>query len=879
MKRNIKFRLLALAVLISLLLSIVETKAVFAEDAVPPATEEPVSTTEPVENSAEATVTDAESAGMGAETSTVTLPEILDQLPQETDVFVVADGEVAPLATQAAANVFVAGDPIWCEDGAGPVAGGAGCTDSYTDLLSLIIDIEAGNALNFDAAKDGTIWIMGDDFSASAIVIDDTIFPSWNGSALTLQGGWDGTSTIGSNVLAAPSVFIVPISITNWDNKITINNITINGANGIGLELQTSGDVTLQDVISTNNDQSGIVVFADGNVALQDVSASSNGLGLVSGVGADLISGSGSVTLTGWNVFEDNLQTGLKVDASADINAENITANGNGGSGADLTSGGTTALFGDNAFDDNLGGSGLVIDSSDEININSGSFSASNNDANGADLTAGSNVSLVGSINAFNGNLGGSGLIIDSSGEIDINSGSFSASNNDANGADLTAVLNVSLNGTANSFSGNGYEGLLIASNSDVYLENITASNNNAAGAVLNVLGGLTMNGGNVFNNNADVGLYIDAGGNIDAENITANQNGLTNGSGGGAELYTPAGFSLDGLNIFNGNRNTGLVVTAGADINALNITASSNGDNGAEFYTPGGFSLSGTNVFNHNVLDGLLVYSNGFVSIKNTTAAHNGGKGIFIVGNGSAIIDCGLAVDNIDYDVETHLSGALTLAGVDFGGDMDNIDITAGQLTLTSNGCFRYPNSNGEAEDTTKRLLVPTPDPIKIQSVNIIDQQTVELDCDAYGGTRLSTPGGGVYIPCPIDTSARLRVMTDSVLPGALSDLESYVSGLNFSITLDPSGEIRSLGSQVVQWKGQTQGVANPFINVFFSPPSGWSPEHLAILYWDGASWVELSDDQYFGNGKVTQKVGFTADGYFTAIVNFTGIFILVQK
>jgi len=1115
MKRDIKFRLLALAVVFSLTLSILGTTTVFADDTVPPATEEPVSTAEPAETSSEEDVAleaapdetgdvivsndepsetegeitpDTESAETGMDEAPITLPQVLDQLSQDTNVVVVVDEEVEPLVTQAAANAFVAGDPIWCEDGIAPDPGQPGCTGSYGNLFSLISDIAAGTALNFDETKDGTIWIMGNDSSGSAVVIDDLTFWGWSASSLTLQGGWDGTDILGSNILPTPSVFNVPISIVNWDGNITINNIEMDGANGIGLDLQTSGNVTLDDVTSSNNDRSGIFVSADGDVILQDVSASGNGAGFVNGNGADITSNTGNVTLIGSNYFENNLETGLVASANIDISAENINANGNGNSGGSLTtSTGNVDLSGDNTFNDNLGGSGLLVNSSDDIvidsdsfsannngvsgadldavndvsllgtanifdgnlggsgllidvfgnisinsdglsassnsasgadltagnnvsilgsanvfngnlggsgllidasgnivinsddlsasnnngrgadlaagnsvsltglantfngnlgggglvidssnnividsdglsasnnsvsgadltagnnvsilgstnvfngnlggsgllidafgniSINSDSLSASSNSASGADLTAGNTVSILGSANVFNGNLGGSGLLIDASGSIDINSDGLSASNNSASGADLTAVNTVSLLGTANAFNGNGTMGLLVATDAGISLENITA-NNNAAGAVLNLMGGLTMTGVNVFNNNDGTGLYVDAIGDVSAENITAIRNGIVNGSGGGAEIYTSGGFFLGGSNVFRNNRDSGLFADVDMDIIASNITANSNGYDGAEFYTRGNFTLSGLNTFNENMYDGLFVDSNGFIDIDNIAASSNGGHGISLMGNEGGLINCGSTIGNFDYEIQSDLPGTLTLVGVNFDGEAeDKLDVN-GPLVLVSSGCFRYPaHFFAEEDDDTNRADIPTPDPIKIQTVNVTDQQTVELDCKAYGGTRLTTPGGGIYIPCPIETSARLRVLTPSALPSILTNGEVYVSGLDFSVLVDPSGEISSFGTQVIQWKGESlvesHGIADPFISVFFSPPSGWTPEKLAILYWDGVSWVELSDAQYFGDGRVTQKVGFTADGYFTAIVNFTGVFALVQK
>ena len=45
----------------------------------------------------------------------VSLPEVLEQAPPDTQVVVVnEEGQVEPLATVEAAEILVTGDPVWC---------------------------------------------------------------------------------------------------------------------------------------------------------------------------------------------------------------------------------------------------------------------------------------------------------------------------------------------------------------------------------------------------------------------------------------------------------------------------------------------------------------------------------------------------------------------------------------------------------------------------------------------------------------------------------------------------------------------------------------------------------------------------------------------
>jgi len=844
MKNHKKLKLFTMAIIISLISSLIFTATAIADDATPPpATEEPaLPPTEEVIETQQTVVEDIPNP----------ISEIVEQLPEDTSIVVVLNEKVEPLATQAAANAFVIGDPIWCPDGDDPTPGLGKCTATYLNLSSLIDDINDGTITLTD---DGTIWIMGGADGSpltSDISIDgaDSVFATSNQFSLTFQGGWDG-GVLGNT--PGTSNFSVPISITNWVGAVTINKIAINGQSFVpsssGLEIQTDGDVSLTDVSSINNDLLGLSVEAGGDIDAENITASDNGT-----TGADLLS-SGGVTLLGLNNFDNNLLgAGLVVDAAGDIELESISASGNGLGGADLTGGGDVMLSGANTFDGN-GNTGLVIDSSGDIDIDVTSLSASGNVGGGADLSSSSSTSLLGSVVVFNDN------------------------------AD---------------------EGLLIDSGGDIDLENITA-NRNAVGADLNLSGSLSITGVNVFNNNDETGLFADAGGDIDAENIAASQNGLVSGYGNGAEFYTLGNFFLTGSNVFNDNHDTGLYVDAVGYIDAESVTASGNiVGSGAEFFTLGGFTLSGTNAFNGNGLDGLFVDAVGEISIEDITARFNGGSGIFIEGDKNAFITCGLLKDNGGYEIEADLPGMLTLNGVDFGGNIDeNLGVDEDLLNLVSNGCFQYParesDGDGDGGDAEAAIILPPPPLLPINVVNADDGQVVKLDCSVYRGTQLVALKGGVYIPCPISDSVRLINMPSSALPGALPDGQVLVSSFYIAITkdgqvykpfekpgsiwyIDTSANIKTSDSQVIYWNGlewiDITEQANPFLSIFFTIPDDVKSTDLAVLYWDGSAWVELSDGQYFENGRITQTGGYVnKDGLFEIIVNFVGAFVLVQK
>ena len=341
MKRNLSI----LTLLLSLIFTLFFNTPVLADDPVPPSPEPIITDAEPSPTDiVEASITTDEPQ----EINVATLPEILSQLPQEnTEVVVIVDNQIEPLATATAATALLVGDPIWCPDGDPPIPGVGNCTASYPDLLSLIDDIDTGTLVL--PLEDGTIWIMnGTDSSSSDIIIDGTSsnFSGLANYSLNLQGGWDGTSTIGSNVIGS-SLFSVPISIVNWNAQISINQIVVDNTSTTGLEIDTTGDVYLDDISSINNsgtgveittssgsvaisgisnfsdnNESGLVINAFGDIDLSDISANGNGAGGVTGSGAELNSTSGAISLLGTNIFTNNLNNGITIDANQDVEIE-----------------------------------------------------------------------------------------------------------------------------------------------------------------------------------------------------------------------------------------------------------------------------------------------------------------------------------------------------------------------------------------------------------------------------------------------------------------------------------------------------------------------------------------------------------------------------
>jgi hypothetical protein len=785
-------RLISMSTVLALLLAVVATTIAQADDPPPPAATEETVVSPPEEETPPAPV--------------------LEILPENTTLVVMVDEQVVPLGSTAATNAILVGDPIWCPEGVAPTPSANGCTASYPTLESLIDDFDTSALPEPD--QHGTIWIMtGTDTSTMDLVIDGAVFTTWSNFRLTLQGGWDGTS---AGTLVGSSSFSVPISIYNWNNQVTVSNITVQDANATGLVVESTGDIVLENVTASDNLGYGAELYADGDI-----------------------------TLNGFNIFNGNAASGVYAEAGGNITANNVTADGNDGAGTELYASGDVNLTGNNSFSDNAD-AGLYAEAGGDLQAEN--LTASNNNSTGAELLASNNIILSG-VNTFNTNIG-SGLIVDAGGDVSLN--------------------------------------------------NIEASDNGSYGAEVYAPGNVTLDGNNLFDNNAFGGLLLDAGGNIFIGNLSAHENG-----GYGAELYTPGNVSIGNASA-NDNDYSGLYIEAGGDIALENITASGNGRGGAygsgiEAYTLGRFNLTGLNSLNDNYFEGLYVDAIGNIFILNVFAEANGTSGVYLESAGNARIECSTFANNTGPEIEADLSGILTLAGVDFGGDLDNeVAVDDNHLVLVSNACFTYPVDN---DDDKPASPLPNTDAITLLPIHhVTGSQPVELDCDLYQGTLITLENGdGAYIPCPIEDTAQLADLADVTLPGEIPAPYSYVSGFLLAILKDgqslgplnhpnaiwyaSTDQIRNSTVQAFYWNGadwiELTDQITPFMRLFFDIPAELKGAELAILYWDGTDWVEVTGPAHLGNGYLIREGGHVSpDGsLFEATLNFTGTFVLVKK
>ena len=427
----------------------------------PAATVEPTDTTTPPVDTTVAP-TDTSSAA--------TTDIVLSQVPTDTPIVVVdATGTAEPLATQAAADIIDTGDPIWCPSGDLP--DNVNCTAGYTTVNLLIKNLGSKSGA-------GTVYFTST-YATNDVTFNQNNAHLTNLTDLTIQGGWNGSTS--SPMISGVTTFSVPVTITNWNSDVTLNDIVISGVtSGNGLTVKTTGNITLHNVKANHN--SG-------------------------GVGAKLdnTSGSGtSITISsdssGNSEFSNNGSQGLAAYSNGDITLMDVTADGNTNNGAYLDNTGSstnsTVTVDDSTFGDfpatGNGLAGLKVYSNGDIALTD--VIADNNTDSGAHLdnTSSTTAGIVMVDNSMGGEFNANelaGLRVFSNGDITLTS--VTADNNgdsgvhlDNTGSSTGSSVTVD-NSTGGEFNTNGLAGLRVYSNGDITLLDVMADDNMNNGALL----------------------------------------------------------------------------------------------------------------------------------------------------------------------------------------------------------------------------------------------------------------------------------------------------------------------------------------------------------------------------------------------------------
>jgi hypothetical protein len=750
---------------------------------------------------------------------------------------------------------------------------------SNVTLKDLIFG-DSGTSSNIDVFTTGDILLdnvessnnsggFGADLDGDAVTIQDSQF---------LNNSWHGI-------------------VASANGPLTLTNVYANGNNGTGALLDGDDDLTITDGTFNDNGTSGISASSSaGDITLNDVTARRNDN---DGAYLDNSGGSGDITLTGTNEFINNDGDGLEAYTNGDIGLNNVTANRNGNSGAWLNNSGGSGnidLTGTNEFNNNVN-FGLYAVSSGDITLHDVQANR-NDDESGAylDNSGGSgDVTLTGT-NVFNNN-GGYGLDVTAGDDIHVNN--VTANRNSEDGAYLetcgcTGDSDIVLTGT-NEFNNNDGNGLYAGTDGDIQVNSITASRNGEDGAYLGGSGDLKLTGTNVFNNNDAVGLYVEMGGDVTLNTVTAYYNyyngaWVDNTYGSGNVSIYNSNFDYNVEDPTNGY--SGLNVDSNGFVTLSNVSASNNGGDGANIgYYAGGWSgvLVQNSVFNDNydyAGDGwgyglYIDNGSGKAILKNVTGLDNDYNGLYINTTGNVIINSSDFSNTYDDDgAELDVDGNVLICNSTFsdndsyGLDADDVDgdLTLSDVTFGGNGSGDYDyGGSGTVTVTSGGNCIPSgggkKDPgvsLPLHLVPVNDAGTpVELDCELFSGTVLILNNGdSITFKCPIPGSATLGSLTSDGLPGALPESMEYVSGMGAG--QNPDGNDKALSGLVI---------------LSFIIPEGVDPAGFAILYWNGSEWVDLKDAKFEDGREVTSGGFNNGNGYFEAIVNFSGNFVLVTK
>lgn len=482
-----------------------------------------------------------------------------------------------------------------------------------------------------------------------------------NGNGVSVTNPFDATLArdvilTGTNVFSDNGSNGLAVSTLG---SIKLNNVTANNNDSAGVNLNnliaspTVGNITLTGVNTFNdNDGNGLYIITYGIVTASNLNATGNG-----GQGAS-IDNSGSsnktVTLSGVNKFNDNQSSGLTIVSQGTITASSLSASGNLSEyGVQLSnnfvgSTGSVTLTGASIFNNNYY-SGLDISSRGAITLNTTSIQANGNGTglvsndgygvylNNASAAAPKAVVIKGN-NTLLSNYS-SGLRVVSKGAITANNLISNGSINGA-GADLDndgsgAVGAVTITGT-NTFNNNYNDGLYIVSLGAITTNNITANQNglttSRSGASLASSGAgqaIKMTGSNTFNGNQFSGLSIDSLGAVSINNLTAND---TN-AGGGASIYNNGGgtgnVTLTGLNTFNNNSGDGLQIGSNGNVSLTKIYADGNTGDGLYTNPDGTVTLTCGN-FTNNGNRGWYLLSLEGITITGVVSAGNGAADVW---------------------------------------------------------------------------------------------------------------------------------------------------------------------------------------------------------------------------------------------------------
>ena len=770
-------------------------------------------------------------------TDELTVAEILEEIPVGTEIVVLDEnGLPEPLVTQDAAEIIVTSDPMWCPAGTLTITTACVYAATVTTLLPLL------------ATNDGNGVI----YFTPTYIINDVMFLSSNpyidqlaDNTLTIQGGWNGVTSLGSSIsYSGNSVFSVPINIIGWNNTVTINNVTVNGAVGSGLGVVTNGaDVNINNSSFTNNqiDSSYTSYFLYGD-------------------GADVFTNGGNININNSH-FDNNHWDGLYTGGANRITITNSTFNGNRiGSGV-------------NAY--NVGG----------LNIgNTNTFTSNEN--------SGVSASGIGSVSIGDGNdfssNGYAGVSASDTGLVSIASGN-SFSSNYVNGVSAYNVGELNI-GTNNTFDSNQW-------GSGVYAYS-------ASGTGLVSIGG----GNSFSSNTWDgISAYNIGQLNVVGESSNRNDIAMNGGDGIWAYSVDQLNieFSNFSNNFYSGINAYSVNSLSVSSSTFQNHTNSDQSASGIVIYEPNQVSISGS-TFAGNVF-GLKAYVfdlGSFSSINiegtSTTFDSNTLNDVYLFG------PCP-NVDNNYYDYYDWVFDQATYDPANYQ-NLSFLNIPTDWFAHNCPGHLydgTIPTPPPVSTDPPQPAPAPGDKPSQFSSgggVAMTPRSSIEfyLSCAIQSSFTVNLPNGDkVEIVCPVSGIATISRVDNTTLPGALPAGYTFASAFQLEISrpkqpLEFDEKTRGYKRELI--KVITQG---GFIKASFVAPPNPEGRELGILYWEESEemWIPLKSyisessfslipgDEYVSNEDKYKKeilsgVQFNSNtARVETSTNFPGIYVLVQR
>jgi hypothetical protein len=752
-------------------------------------------------------------------------------------------GNSLPLNSDAGTNALLNGQPVWCPDGTTPTDGTGACTTSSASLGLLVSMMVNSSNIN------GSIYIQTD--------AGQNVDNNSNGNPPTQNAPRDASVATPTQGLDATNVGQQNGSVgTPVDSALAAAGSTPNPVDGQVDNISSAADPILHDPIwcptgvapdpsnplctPSQPDLLTLVTYlsvpaneptADGIIWIEKSPPNDSSSGPIVIDGATFttwqnnsltlqggwIGTAGNASITGSTTFSKAISV---INWQNNVAVNNIALQGVTGTGLNVQ---TTA--------------GVTLDS----------VSSNNNSG------AGINIAADGNINANNITTTGNsayGIWLDNCEKV-VGAGTWNCSAFGTGNVNVTGSNVFSQNGTLS--TDRTHSGLIITSNGNVAVDNSFA------------------------NANKYYGINITTVGSVSVANTTAGQAALgnrvgirVNGNGTGQPV------SLTNTTT-DANTGTGMAIFSNGDINGDNISARNNGGNGAflsNFTGSGGISIFGTsNVFDTNGSVSLLADSNNNINIQNVTVNNSiTTNGMSVTTSAGIIVACSAFSNNLLYGFDASNFSTLQINGDSFSGNGtpptggDYTTVGPGVITIDPSCNPSVGNANGNGRKSSSTGGPSNPLPVNI--VNLPAENaahSVGLDCTAFGGTSLILPNGDrVTYLCPtVGDVDLLHIANDDSLLGGLQGKGAYISAMSTQLTEGGIEKSRTTGNLVIS----------------FVIPVDMVGFDVAIFYWDGSTWVDLSKAAFQDGRQIFNGGVKTVDGRFEAATNFPGVFAFVRK